>query len=126
MDCGGRLGPITLAYETYGELNADRSNAVLIVHALSGDAHVAGRHAPDERGTGGARTARPRAPAQPLLGGDSVAALGVKEDTIVTPRFREGKELSRPEGRGRLRWLVLFGRFLGFRQLFRRRKFRRS
>ena len=48
LDCGGRLGPITLAYETYGELNADRSNVVLIVHALSGDAHVAGRHAPDD------------------------------------------------------------------------------
>lgn len=48
LDCGERLGPITLAYETYGCLNAARSNAVLIVHALSGDAHVAGRHAPDD------------------------------------------------------------------------------
>ncbi|MCX5759557.1 MAG: homoserine O-acetyltransferase, partial [Candidatus Hydrogenedentes bacterium] len=47
LDCGGRLGPITLAYETYGELNADRSNAVPLVHALSGAAHGAGRHAPD-------------------------------------------------------------------------------
>ncbi len=44
LDCGRRLGPITLAYETYGELNADRSNAILIVHALSGDAHAAGYH----------------------------------------------------------------------------------
>jgi len=48
LDCGERLGPITLAYETYGKLNEDRSNAVLIVHALSGDAHVAGRHSPDD------------------------------------------------------------------------------
>ncbi|MBN2308325.1 MAG: homoserine O-acetyltransferase, partial [Candidatus Hydrogenedentes bacterium] len=44
LDCGRRLGPITLAYETYGELNESRSNAVLIVHALSGDAHAAGYH----------------------------------------------------------------------------------
>ena len=44
LESGEKLGPITLAYETYGELNSDRSNAVLICHALSGDAHVAGYH----------------------------------------------------------------------------------
>ena len=48
LECGRKLGPITLAYETYGETNADRSNCILIVHALSGDAHVAGRHHPDD------------------------------------------------------------------------------
>jgi homoserine O-acetyltransferase len=42
LDSGESLGPITLAYETYGRLNADRSNAILICHALSGDAHAAG------------------------------------------------------------------------------------
>jgi homoserine O-acetyltransferase len=42
LDCGARLGPITLAYETLGELNADRTNAILILHAFSGDSHVAG------------------------------------------------------------------------------------
>lgn len=41
MESGEKLGPITLAYETYGELNAQKSNAVLVVHALSGDAHAA-------------------------------------------------------------------------------------
>ncbi|WP_028317092.1 homoserine O-acetyltransferase MetX [Desulfobulbus elongatus] len=42
LDCGVRLGPITLAYETLGELNAERTNAILILHAFSGDSHVAG------------------------------------------------------------------------------------
>jgi homoserine O-acetyltransferase/O-succinyltransferase len=49
LESGERLGPITLAYETYGELNAAKSNAVLIVHALSGDAHAAGVAADDGR-----------------------------------------------------------------------------
>lgn len=48
LECGARLGPITLAYETYGSLNEDASNAILITHALSGDAHVAGRHKPED------------------------------------------------------------------------------
>lgn len=42
LEFGGQLGPITLAYETYGELNGDKSNAVLVLHALSADAHAAG------------------------------------------------------------------------------------
>ena len=48
LECGRSLGPITLAYETYGKLNAEKDNAVLIVHALSGDAHAAGYNSPDE------------------------------------------------------------------------------
>jgi len=44
LDCGSRLGPVTLAYETYGTLNGDKSNAVLVAHALTGDAHAAGYH----------------------------------------------------------------------------------
>ena len=51
---GATLGPITLAYETYGELNADKSNAILVLHALSGDAHVAGRHAASDTKPGSA------------------------------------------------------------------------
>jgi homoserine O-acetyltransferase/O-succinyltransferase len=42
LELGEKLGPITLAYETYGKLNAEKSNAILVVHALTGDAHVAG------------------------------------------------------------------------------------
>ncbi len=42
LESGEKLGPITLAYETYGELNTQKSNAILVFHALSGDAHAAG------------------------------------------------------------------------------------
>src|SRR5690349_5247503 len=45
LESGATLGPITLAYETYGQLNAARDNAILLLHALSGDAHAAGWHA---------------------------------------------------------------------------------
>ncbi|RPI95467.1 MAG: alpha/beta fold hydrolase, partial [Spirochaetales bacterium] len=45
---GRRLGPVTLAYETYGNLNAERTNAVLLLHALSGSAHAAGYNSNDD------------------------------------------------------------------------------
>ena len=44
LKSGVKLGPITLAYETYGQLNADKSNAILVFHALTGDANAAGTH----------------------------------------------------------------------------------
>ena len=49
LESGATLGPITLAYETYGRLNAKRDNAILLLHALSGDAHAAGWHAGDAK-----------------------------------------------------------------------------
>src|SRR6266566_2365577 len=42
LDNGATLAPVDVAYETYGELNAAKSNAVLALHAFSGDAHAAG------------------------------------------------------------------------------------
>jgi homoserine O-acetyltransferase len=48
LEFGQTLGPITLAYETYGKLNADKNNAILILHALSADAHAAGYHDGDK------------------------------------------------------------------------------
>ena len=47
LELGGSLPAITCAYETWGELNEDASNAILICHAISGDSHAA-RHTPDD------------------------------------------------------------------------------
>jgi homoserine O-acetyltransferase len=44
LESGKKFGPINLNFETYGELNDQKSNAVLVLHALSGDAHAAGMH----------------------------------------------------------------------------------
>jgi homoserine O-acetyltransferase len=44
LESGARLNHLEIAYRTYGELNADRSNAVLVCHALTGDQHVASEH----------------------------------------------------------------------------------
>jgi len=44
LDSGALLAPLEIAYKTYGALNADRSNAVLVCHALTGDQHAASTH----------------------------------------------------------------------------------
>lgn len=46
LEGGGTLHGVTMAYETWGQLNAERSNAVLVLHALTGDSHAAGAAAP--------------------------------------------------------------------------------
>ncbi|MEZ5570550.1 MAG: homoserine O-acetyltransferase [Halioglobus sp.] len=52
LTCGRQLPSYDLVYETYGELNAQRSNAVLICHALSGNHHAAGYHSADDKKPG--------------------------------------------------------------------------
>src|SRR5512137_1498619 len=50
LEMGGQLAEVNVTYETYGELNAARDNAVLVCHALSGDSHVARHDEQDDPG----------------------------------------------------------------------------
>ena len=52
MDCGEKLSTVTVAYETYGELNAAGDNAILVCHALTGSAHAAGYLSSDPKSAG--------------------------------------------------------------------------
>lgn len=52
LESGKTLGPIDVAYETYGTLNQAGDNAILVCHALSGNAHVAGYNSPDDKKPG--------------------------------------------------------------------------
>jgi homoserine O-acetyltransferase len=52
LDCGKTLSPVTIRYETYGTLNKNKNNAILIIHALSGNAHVAGYHSETDKKPG--------------------------------------------------------------------------
>lgn len=52
LESGAKLGPITVAYETWGSLAADKNNVILVLHALTGDSHAAGRYTPEDRHPG--------------------------------------------------------------------------
>lgn len=52
LESGRLLGPLTLAYETYGKLNQDASNVILVTHAWTGNAHAAGLHTEEDRKPG--------------------------------------------------------------------------
>jgi len=48
LEGGTSIGPVTIAYETCGTLNKDKTNVILILHALSGDSHLAGYYKPED------------------------------------------------------------------------------
>jgi len=52
LESGEKLGSITIAYETYGTLNNNADNAILITHALSGDSHLAGFYSENDKKAG--------------------------------------------------------------------------
>ena len=52
LDCGRRLKNVVIRYETYGKLSPNADNAVLVEHALSGDAHLAGVYSPEDKKPG--------------------------------------------------------------------------
>jgi homoserine O-acetyltransferase/O-succinyltransferase len=52
LEYGGRLSGVTIAYETWGELSPDRSNGILVLHALTGDSHASGPAGPGHASTG--------------------------------------------------------------------------
>ena len=52
LESGTLFGPIQVAYETYGQLNETKDNAILLLHALTGDAHAAGYHSEEDKKPG--------------------------------------------------------------------------
>ena len=52
LACGKLIGPITIAYETYGTLSPEKDNAILLFHALTGDSHAAGYHTTSDKHPG--------------------------------------------------------------------------
>lgn len=52
LESGKKLGPITIVYETYGQLNSHKNNAILVLHALSGNSHAAGKYKTSDKKSG--------------------------------------------------------------------------
>ena len=73
LACGKTLAPIDVAYETYGRLNEAGDNVILICHALSGNAHVAGFNSPDDKKGGWWESGALSAKCKPLPGVQSIS-----------------------------------------------------
>lgn len=52
LESGRILSPVTIAYETYGTLNNNKDNVILVCHALTGSAHAAGLSSPEKNSAG--------------------------------------------------------------------------
>ena len=102
LDCGRELHPVRVAYETYGTLSPARDNAILVCHALSGDAHAAGtrrgggaaehprrlrRRGPRRRGGQGAR----------LVGRDDRPRQGVRHRPLLRHLDEPARRLPRDD-----------------------------
>jgi homoserine O-acetyltransferase len=101
LDSGAQLDGVEIAYRTYGRLNADKSNAVLICHALTGDQHVAGLHPVSGKAGWWAQTVGPGLPLDPakhfiicsnVIGG----CMGSTGPSSINPETGEAWGLSFP------------------------------
>jgi homoserine O-acetyltransferase/O-succinyltransferase len=133
LEAGGRLGPVEVAYETWGELDADAANAVLVLHALTGDAHATGPAGPGQPSAGWwPGIIGPGAPidtdrffvvcpnvlggCQGTTGPASVAADGKRYGSrfpIITIRDQVNVEVSLADHLGITRWAAVVGGSMG-------------
>ncbi|MFZ4583920.1 MAG: homoserine O-acetyltransferase MetX [Acidimicrobiia bacterium] len=133
LEAGGHIGPVTVAYETWGELNATGTNAVLVLHALTGDSHAAGTVEPGHVSPGwwdgligpgrGVDTDRWFAVCPNVLGGcqgttgpSSLTPDGAPYGSrfpVVTPRDQVEVERALADHLGIARWGAVIGGSMG-------------
>jgi homoserine O-acetyltransferase len=133
LEAGGRLGPVEVAYETWGELDAEAANAVLVLHALTGDSHATGPAGPGHPSAGWwPGIIGPGAPidtdrffvvcpnvlggCQGTTGPASVAADGKRYGSrfpIITIRDQVNVEVSLADHLGITRWAAVVGGSMG-------------
>jgi hypothetical protein len=95
LDAGVELSPYQVAYQTYGELNADRSNAILICHALTGDQHVHNVHPVTGKDGCGIRSSAPACRSTPTASSSFVRTCSAAAWARPAPR-RKTKQPAKP------------------------------